>query len=95
VLTEVPGEVDIIVAQHHERPDGTGFPRGIKAAQIAPLASVLIIAHDILNDMLLEGDQFDLGKFLKKTEMDYQNGFFKKVWKAVTEQFENKGAKKK
>src|SRR6185312_15892576 len=26
---EVPPDVDVIILQHHERPDGSGFPRGI------------------------------------------------------------------
>ena len=32
-----------MVAQHHEMPDGTGYPRGLKGAQICPGACILAI----------------------------------------------------
>lgn len=35
-FSEVPPDVDVIIAQHHERPDGTGFPRGLGSTYIAP-----------------------------------------------------------
>jgi HD-GYP domain-containing protein (c-di-GMP phosphodiesterase class II) len=82
-LNEVPGDVDIIVAQHHERPDGTGFPKGLRAHQIAPLSAVLIVAHDILNEVEVSGEKFDLKVFLRKSEKEYQGSVFRKVWKAL------------
>lgn len=83
-MNEVPSDVDVIVLQHHERPDGSGFPRGIHATQIAPLAAVMIIAHDIIDAMLLEGENFNLKDFLKKTESVYNLGSFKKTWRALS-----------
>jgi HD-GYP domain-containing protein (c-di-GMP phosphodiesterase class II) len=85
-LHEIPGDVDVVVLQHHERADGTGFPKGLRAHQIAPLSAVLIIAHDILDKLNKEGDKFDLKMFLKRSEPDYQGNVFRKVWKALISQ---------
>jgi HD-GYP domain-containing protein (c-di-GMP phosphodiesterase class II) len=41
-----------IVADHHELPDGTGFPNGLPLARIYPMALPLIMA-DRLSDILL------------------------------------------
>ncbi len=49
---EVPPDVDVIIAQHHERPDGSGFPRGLTHTRIAPIASVFIVAHDFTDFIL-------------------------------------------
>ncbi len=46
---EFPPDVDFIVAQHHERPDGSGFPRGLMKLRIAPLSCVFILAHEFVN----------------------------------------------
>jgi HD-GYP domain-containing protein (c-di-GMP phosphodiesterase class II) len=37
------GEAALIVAQHHEMPDGEGYPKGLKADQICPGAKILAI----------------------------------------------------
>jgi len=33
-----------IVGQHHERSDGSGYPRGLKGDQLSPLARIAAIA---------------------------------------------------
>jgi len=38
-------EVDTIILQHHEKPDGTGFPKKLSGKQIHPLACTFIIVH--------------------------------------------------
>ncbi len=77
-MTEVPPDVDTIIHQHHEKPDGTGFPRGIGHTYIAPLSSVFIIAHE-LGDCLLKTDQdFNLDSFLNQVRDKYKSHKFKK-----------------
>jgi putative nucleotidyltransferase with HDIG domain len=39
-----------IVAQHHERLDGSGYPRGLRAAEILPEARILAVA-DVFDAM--------------------------------------------
>jgi putative nucleotidyltransferase with HDIG domain len=41
----VPDDVAAIVFEHHERADGTGFPRQLKDFQINPLARVVNLAN--------------------------------------------------
>jgi putative two-component system response regulator len=47
---ETPFAVAEIVAQHHERLDGSGYPRGLKAAEILPEARILAVA-DVFDAM--------------------------------------------
>ena len=63
-LPEVPPDVDIIITQHHEMPDGSGFPRGLTLNFISPLSAVIIIAHEIVDELLVKKDDFDLCDFL-------------------------------
>lgn len=52
ILKDVPfrGEVAEMVRQHHERLDGSGYPRGLKGGEILPGAMVLAVA-DIVESM--------------------------------------------
>jgi HD-GYP domain-containing protein (c-di-GMP phosphodiesterase class II) len=83
-LNEVPGDVDFVVLQHHERPDGSGFPKGLRAQQIPPLSAVFIVAHDMLDAMVKKGQNFELSAFLKTMGPQYQNGAFRKIWKSLS-----------
>ncbi len=85
-LKELPGEVDFLILEHHERPDGGGFPQGLTAAQITPLSSVFIAAHDLLDCMIEHGASFSLPQFLQRVEGSYQSGTFKQIWKALSQQ---------
>ncbi len=85
-LKEMPGEVDFLVLEHHERPDGSGFPTGLMAHQIAPLSTVFIVAHDLMDSMIEQGAEFSLRNFLASVEATYQAGTFKQIWKALNQQ---------
>jgi len=50
-ISDIPADVDRIVFEHHEKPDGTGFPRKLRAETISVLGKVMIIAHDIVNKL--------------------------------------------
>jgi response regulator RpfG family c-di-GMP phosphodiesterase len=43
-----PIELPIVIAQHHEKPDGTGFPEKLSADQIHDLSAIFIVAHDLV-----------------------------------------------
>lgn len=47
-LKTMPEEVYMIVAHHHERADGSGYPLGLKDIYIHPLARVVAIANEIV-----------------------------------------------
>ena len=76
---EVPPDVDAIVLQHHERPDGSGFPRGMAHHQISPLAAVFIVAHDLVDSIFDPNTPFFLERFVESTKEKYHAGNFKKL----------------
>jgi putative nucleotidyltransferase with HDIG domain len=47
---EFPWPIAEVVRQHHERMDGSGYPRGLKGDDVLPMARVLAIA-DVLDAM--------------------------------------------
>ena len=77
---EIPPDVDTILLQHHERPDGSGFPRGLSSKQIAPLSCVFIMAHDLLHYFLDHGKEGTLEGFLAIRKDLYSTGVFKKIF---------------
>ncbi|MEN9358065.1 MAG: hypothetical protein RL695_2236 [Pseudomonadota bacterium] len=54
-----------MVAQHHEMPDGAGYPRRLKAAQICPGAKLLAIIDAFEAVMLKHGDRGTSGSILR------------------------------
>lgn len=82
-LQQIPSDVDTIIMQHHERPDGTGFPRGLRQHQINHLACIFIVAHDLLSYFLTivpPNNRDDiLGNFLEEFKDKYAGGTFQKI----------------
>lgn len=79
-MSELPPDVDRIVLNHHERPDGTGFPYQFGASQLSPLSSVFILAHDLVR-FILERQEKDWStqEFLSLHKEQYNSGHFKKI----------------
>ncbi len=50
----LPDDVLLMVYEHHEHSDGSGFPRGLKDFQISPLARVIALANGFA-DLVLDG----------------------------------------
>ena len=50
----VPEDVALMVLEHHELADGTGYPRGIKDFQISPLARIVSLANAFSEIVLQE-----------------------------------------
>lgn len=42
-----PVELSTVISQHHELPDGSGFPEHITAEKIHDLSAIFIVAHDL------------------------------------------------
>jgi len=86
----LPRDVHFIVAQHHERPDGTGFPRGLSKLRIAPLACIFICAHEFYTRMDKLGKEFsDENRDLVLKEMApmFNVGNFKKPFAGLKKAF--------
>lgn len=87
----IPPDVDIIVGQHHERPDGTGFPSKINYTTIAPLSAVMIVAHDLVSYIMnrQKKDNWNMVSFLNQHRLLYQYGVFKDIFTAMWNQLVN------
>jgi putative nucleotidyltransferase with HDIG domain len=74
---EIPPDVSLIIREHHERPDGTGFPRKLTSSRISPLSTVFIIAHDVVN-AYFKGIT-DMNEIIAKFPEETRTGNFRKV----------------
>lgn len=74
-----PADVDEIVSQHHEKPDGTGFPVRIPAQKIMPLAAVFILSHHLAMDLIASKGKLNLVEWIRTYQDYYALGNFKKV----------------
>lgn len=75
---EIPPDVDQIILQHHEKPDGTGYPHKMHDSRIAPLAALFIVAHHFVHYLVKTG-RADLKEFARKHAAQYSRGHFKKI----------------
>lgn len=81
-FSTAPPETDVLAEQHHELPDGTGFPYGLRAERISPLSALFIIANDFAYYFLNEEEPHLQDYLLRcETRFDYVN--FRKVVKAL------------
>ncbi len=81
-FSEIPPDVDQIIMQHHESPDGKGFPRELGAKFISPLAALFIIAHEMV-DCFMDEPEATVESFLLQNQSRYNAGQFKKIVSAL------------
>ncbi|MGZ3708712.1 MAG: HD-GYP domain-containing protein, partial [Bdellovibrionota bacterium] len=83
----IPPEVDTILLQHHERPDGSGFPLGLQHQAIAPIACAFIVAHDLLHFFLEQiptnSREAMIQAFLAENSTRYAQGTFREIRDAL------------
>ncbi len=78
-------DVDIIIEQHHEKPDGSGFPFGLHAAKIHPLAALFIIAEDLVNFLMGRKDLAIAAQEFVDSRSDlYKAGYFREILKTIS-----------
>jgi len=83
-----PADIDSIIINHHERYDGTGFPRGLENTYIPFLATLFIIAHEITIEIFkTDFSRNKIDEFLSQREKEYQRGNFDVVIKVVKNVF--------
>jgi len=80
----MPITIDTIVLQHHEKPDGSGFPIGLKYDQIHSLARVFIVAEDVIYGYLQSQGKADPLEYIKSREAYYAHPSFKPIYQAFT-----------
>lgn len=81
-FSSAPPETDSLAFQHHEQPDGSGFPQGLRAERIAPLSALFIVATDF-SFYFLKDDEPTMDDYLLKCHSRYDFVNFRKVIKAL------------
>lgn len=76
-------DVDKMIREHHEKPDGSGFPKGINAKQINILSAFFNFSHlvvETIYKMKKAGDELTMENLRNHLPlMHYNEGNFKKV----------------
>lgn len=86
-------EVGTIVLEHHERPDGTGFPRGLTSRHIHPLSSLFIFAHDLVEQLYAHDfDPSKMTQIMNYLGDKYNECHFESAYSAFLEVFTSKTA---
>jgi response regulator RpfG family c-di-GMP phosphodiesterase len=81
---EIPQDVHTIIEQHHERPDGKGYPNGLDHKRITPLSSIFIVAH-LLTDYIIDNPNWSIDKFVMKYKTCQKGPHFRKVFRCLDE----------
>lgn len=77
-----PPDTDVLAYQHHELPDGSGFPQGLRAEKISPLSALFIVATEF-SFYFLKDDEPTLDDFILKCHSRFDFVNFRKVIKAL------------
>lgn len=78
-LADFPGDADVIIAQHHEHPESSGFPLGVGHSRISPLSAIFIIAHEFTKQLYDNHQATDLYAFLERMQETHNWGAFKTI----------------
>jgi response regulator RpfG family c-di-GMP phosphodiesterase len=81
-FNQIPADVEQILIQHHERPNGTGFPRGLVVRYFSPLGALFVIAQDLLDDSK-SNKSLTFEDFLQRRDLEYGVGIFRKLARAL------------
>ena len=82
-MSDIPADVDSIIMQHHELPNGDGFPRGLTSAYIAPLSGIFIVAHHMSKQILKRRTDFNLKAYVAEMQERWPHSLFKKILSAA------------
>ncbi len=72
-----PSIVDTIIFQHHEKPDGSGFPMGKRSYELHPLSCLFIVCEDFVTYFIEAYGSPDILMFIKTRKLRYTDGEFK------------------
>lgn len=89
-FTQYP-DVDFIIEQHHEQPDGTGFPRGISTGKITKLSAIFILANNFVIQLVINGvTRSTIRNICQSFEGLYNVGNFKEPFNELLKELKRK-----
>lgn len=88
----VSAETLTIIKQHHERPQGKGFPKSLNHQSISALTSVYIVAHYFVDRMFDENyiDEYQkerMQNVVSQMKERFSAGIYKKSWESLNKLF--------
>lgn len=87
-IAGLPLGVDKIIKNHHEKYDGTGFPRGIDHSKHEALTAIFIVSLELSNILFVQGFNRDIIlETIEKMEMSYTKSQYPKVIIALKKSF--------
>lgn len=81
-FTLAPTDTSVLAYEHHETPDGTGFPLHLRADKISPLSALFIVANDFASYFLTD-DEPNMDDFILKCHSRYDFVNFRRIVKAL------------
>lgn len=73
-------ETDFIIAQHHELPNGKGFPQGLSSLQISGLSAIFIVSNNFVNNLVKDSiSNESMNQAQQYIAENYKDGNFKVV----------------
>lgn len=81
-------ETHFIISQHHEHPDGTGFPGGLNSFKLTPLSATFILITRLVSLIAEKGLSIKhVRESLDNLEERYQSGHFRLAFKSLRDIF--------
>jgi response regulator RpfG family c-di-GMP phosphodiesterase len=85
----IPSKVAEIICQHHETPEGDGFPNSLRPSNIDALSAVFIMAHEFVNALEEFGyDEEKVDEIINSMRQRFDVGPFKAPLKAFLSRYE-------
>ena len=85
-LDVIPQETLTIIEQHHEKPDGTGFPTGIDISRFNQLTAIFIVCQRFTDELFIH--EFNSHKYIESImnlRSDYRGIVFSNALEALVE----------
>ncbi len=83
-MKQVPPDVESIILQHEERPDGSGFPHKLGHQRMSPLSSLFIITENLVDTLFrTDNTKEAIDRFLSENEKLYSCGHFKEIYELI------------
>ena len=83
-----PLEIQFIILDHHEKPQGTGFPAGKSLGKIPPLSCVFILAHELITDLYAtEFNKKQIIISIKQMQLKYKGKHFEQALEGLSKAF--------
>lgn len=86
-IKNLPPDIDRIIFDHHEKPDGSGYPRKLKAADFSPITALFNFSHEISHLIYDAKDNFEKLQtkqiIIHLKNSGYDRPVFKKLFEAL------------